>query len=999
MRTSADPGLARKLSFFGSAASLFSVAAGVIDLAGWKLHIPLLLTWGVLPVRMVPNAAACLVLLGISLWFHRRGDRKSFSWGWKLSARTPAALASLIGLLSLAEHISGRDFGIDQLLVVVPLGDQIPGLRPGLIASVAAFDFVLLGIALMLLDWKTSGGEWPAQYLCLISAIGSIFGLFALLLQPRATGLTMAFPAAVTCFVLACGAIALRAPWAIGGLLISQSAGATFLRKVAPAALLVLGLLSRAISKPLLTEAHYTWVEASLLAILCAVLVAGFVTWIAFIVDRSEALNAKLERRVEERTTALQSEIAERQRVAEELHRTEQRYEVLFNEMMVGFALLEVIFDKSGSPYDFLYLEVNPAFETHCGLAREAVVGKTIREVLPDLEPIWMETYAKVAATGESAHFENYAQPVRRWLELTAFRTHDRRLAVTFTDVTERHQTQADRALLAAVVDSTDDAIITKTLDGTITAWNRAAEKVFGYSSSEAVGKTMLMLIPPDRVSEESTILARIARGENVEHFETIRLRKDGKAIEVSVTISAIRDSNGGIIGASKIARDIRERKRADRALRLLSDGNDSLMRATDELSLLQRICDLVVNVGGYRMAWVGYAVPDETKSVEVAAKSGFEAGYLDTLNLTWADQERGRGPTGTAIRTGRAQVCCDTGADPCFAHWRTQALQRGYRSSMVLPLKCREDVLGAISIYATEVGAFDASEQALLEELSNNLSFGIAALRARRERLQAEEDLANQAQELARSNADLQQFAYIASHDLQEPLRMVTAYTQLLGERYRGKLDANADKFIGYASEGAQRMQVLIQDLLAYSRVGRKEAACGSVDCNVLMREVLQTLSSAIEESGAVVTYRNLPSVWTDRTQMAQVFQNLVGNAIKFRGEEKPVISVQAETADPHWLFSVSDNGIGIASENAEEIFVVFQRLHARSEYSGNGIGLAICKKIIERCGGRIWVESQPGCGSTFKFTMPLHGSHEYGSDEPEGVRHEIRSPVAVGG
>jgi len=228
---------------------------------------------------------------------------------------------------------------------------------------------------------------------------------------------------------------------------------------------------------------------------------------------------------------------------------------------------------------------------------------------------------------------------------------------------------------------------------------------------------------------------------------------------------------------------------------------------------------------------------------------------------------------------------------------------------------------------------------------------------------------------ELARSNADLEQFAYVASHDLQEPLRMVAAYTQLLAERYRGKLDENADKFIGYASEGALRMQSLVQDLLAFSRAGRNGETCGRVDCDAAMEEVLLSLGPAMQESGAVVTHAALPVVWANRSHLTQVFQNLIGNAIKFRGKEAPAISVQAEKAGQDWLFSVSDNGIGIAPEQAENIFVVFQRLHTRTEYPGNGIGLAICKKIVEHCGGKIWVEAQAGHGSIFKFTMPCAG------------------------
>jgi chemotaxis family two-component system sensor kinase Cph1 len=210
-----------------------------------------------------------------------------------------------------------------------------------------------------------------------------------------------------------------------------------------------------------------------------------------------------------------------------------------------------------------------------------------------------------------------------------------------------------------------------------------------------------------------------------------------------------------------------------------------------------------------------------------------------------------------------------------------------------------------------------------------------------------------------------------VASHDLQEPLRMVASYTQLLGERYRGKLDADADKFIGYASEGALRMQTLIQDLLAFSRVG-KASTSGRVDCDAAMAGVMMSLGQTIQESGAVVTYAALPTVWADSFQMTQLFQNLIANAIKFRGKERPVVSVGVEKAEQQWLFSVSDNGIGIAPEHAKNIFVVFHRLHGRTEYPGNGIGLAICKKIVERNGGKIWVESQPGQGSVFKFTLP---------------------------
>jgi signal transduction histidine kinase len=318
--------------------------------------------------------------------------------------------------------------------------------------------------------------------------------------------------------------------------------------------------------------------------------------------------------------------------------------------------------------------------------------------------------------------------------------------------------------------------------------------------------------------------------------------------------------------------------------------------------------------------------------------------------------------------------------ADYNLPGWKgMEALNVLRRQSLDIPMIVVSGALGDVT--AVECIKQGATDYVLKDGLARLPEVVRRALREKQERAlrqKAEKDLARKVDELARSNADLEQFAYVASHDLQEPLRMVAAYTQLLGERYRGKLDENADKFIGYASEGALRMQVLIQDLLAFSRVGRKEGASANIDCNAVMEEVRKTLAAAVQESGAVITCAGLPSVWADRTQMAQLFQNLMGNAIKFRGKEAPVISVKAEKKDQEWLFSVTDNGIGIAPEYAENVFVVFQRLHARTEYPGNGIGLAICKKIVERYGGKIWVESQAGSGAAFKFTIPAQVSEQ---------------------
>ncbi|MCI0746529.1 MAG: CHASE domain-containing protein [Verrucomicrobia subdivision 3 bacterium] len=244
--------------------------------------------------------------------------------------------------------------------------------------------------------------------------------------------------------------------------------------------------------------------------------------------------------------------------------------------------------------------------------------------------------------------------------------------------------------------------------------------------------------------------------------------------------------------------------------------------------------------------------------------------------------------------------------------------------------------------------------------------------------RKKAEQALAEKNQELSRSNTELEQFAYVASHDLQEPLRMVASYTQLLSRRYKGRLDADADEFISYAVEGATRMQELINDLLAYSRVGTRGKPFAITDCNEVLKRTLANLKIAVEESRARIMHDPLPSVLGDPTQLTQLFQNLLSNAIKFRAQDTaPEIHIAVtsrldEVGQPEWVLAFGDNGIGIEEKYFGRIFIIFQRLHTREQYAGTGIGLAVCKKIVERHGGRIWVESTPGKGSIFYLTLP---------------------------
>jgi hypothetical protein len=293
-------------------------------------------------------------------------------------------------------------------------------------------------------------------------------------------------------------------------------------------------------------------------------------------------------------------------------------------------------------------------------------------------------------------------------------------------------------------------------------------------------------------------------------------------------------------------------------------------------------------------------------------------------------------------------------------------------KANLVVPIIERENCWGLLIAHqCSSPREWIKFEVELLQSLANQIGIALAQARL----LQRETE---QRQELARSNADLEQFAYIASHDLQEPLRMVTSYLQLLQKRYRDKLDADADEFIAYAVDGATRMQGLIQDLLSYSRVSTRGQPFKTVNGDRALRDALDNLKMAIAETNAIVTFDPLPQVMADGIQLTQLFQNLIANAIKFRREIPLKIHVGVKKSDENWLFSVSDNGIGIEEQYFEKIFLIFQRLHRRTDYPGTGIGLAICKKIVERHGGKIWLESKPNRGSIFYFTMPQNSGNK---------------------
>ncbi len=460
---------------------------------------------------------------------------------------------------------------------------------------------------------------------------------------------------------------------------------------------------------------------------------------------------------------------------------------------------------------------------------------------------------------------------------------------------------------------------------------------------------------PPPREPCERTVRLRVlATGEErtLQLCTRPALDGEGAVVHAVTTFRVLERASGGRAG---------ERQPRYSALRADVSAALALKDATLR-QMLQGCCEAVVQRLDAAFARV-WTLNPSTRVLELEAS----AGMYTHLDGPHARVPVGELKIGRIAQQGEPHLSNDVGTDPQVGDpaW---ARREGMVSFAGFPLKVGGEVKGVLALFSRNT--LEEETLAALGALADVVAQGL-------QRKQTEDELEAHAKELIRSNAELEQFAYVASHDLQEPLRMVASYVQLLSRRYQGQLDADADDFIRFAVDGVTRMQELIHDLLSYSRVGTRGKDLAPVESQGAYDRAVKNLQRVIEETGAQVSAAGpLPRVIGDDGQLAQVLQNLIANAIKFRGKDVPSIQVSAEPEGPMWTFRVADNGIGIAPEYFERIFVIFQRLHTRGRYSGNGMGLAICKKIVERHGGRIWVESTLERGSTFCFTLPAPAS-----------------------
>jgi signal transduction histidine kinase len=352
---------------------------------------------------------------------------------------------------------------------------------------------------------------------------------------------------------------------------------------------------------------------------------------------------------------------------------------------------------------------------------------------------------------------------------------------------------------------------------------------------------------------------------------------------------------------------------------------------------------------------------------------AGYDYGYLARTRITWADNERGQGPCGISIRTGKMSVSQNAESNPAFAPWRYEAAKRGIASSISLPLIVEGHVIGALGFYASEPDAFDDEESSLLSNLAENLSYGIGSIRTAEQRRRSGEELSGYASRLELINKELQDFAFVASHDLQEPLRKIQTFCDMAQKRCAPVLDATSQDYLDRVVKSASRMRQLLNDLLQFSRVATRPEPFKKIDLVKIAREAADVFEATVKKTGCRIEIEDIPAIEADESQMSRLFQNLIGNALKFRGGETAHVKVygKLDSRGICELF-VKDNGIGFDPKYAELIFKPFQRLHGRKEYDGTGMGLAICRKIVERHGGNIRAESEPGKGSTFIIRLP---------------------------
>ncbi|WP_079434784.1 bacteriohemerythrin [Zoogloea sp. LCSB751] len=665
------------------------------------------------------------------------------------------------------------------------------------------------------------------------------------------------------------------------------------------------------------------------------------------------------------------------------LRESERKFHSLYTTMAEGVALHQLVLGADGQPRDYLILDVNPAFEAILGLTQKDVVGRLASDVYGQVP--FLDAYAKVASGGKPLRFESHFEPMNKVFTISVFSPASGQFATIFKDITAR--TEAEKALreseerLRLALSASNQGWFDLDLrSGRVSVSDNYAALI-GYPTEEfetSLANWLASIHPQDTPALQARFAACLQSG-GPECMEYRRRTHAGDWIWLESIGKIVQwDAAGRPLRMIGIHTDISARKKAseeqdrlNRALRLLSECNLALVRDDEEYPLLEHICRLMVESGGYVMAWIGYADNDPQKSVRPVARSGYEEGYLDNVRISWDSSiDIGRGPTGTAIRSGQTQINQDVESNPSLNPWRTAATQRGYRSSIALPLRYDSTVFGALTIYAAESNAFASDEVALLEELVANLGFGI---RAQRTRAQREAAVA--------ANRAKSSFIANMSHEIRTPLNAINGMVHLLR---RDGVDMRQEERLTKIEDASRHLLEIINAVLDLSKIeaDKLELADDPIDLHSLLHSAAAMVQERAHTKHLQLSINLSPNpappLRGDATRLQQALLNYLANAVKFTDTGSIRLSCRVDADGPDCArvrFEVQDTGIGIAPDTLARLFSAFEQADNSTtrQYGGTGLGLAITRKLADLMGGEAGAKSTPGQGSTFWFTARL--------------------------
>jgi PAS domain S-box-containing protein len=981
-----DPRIPQRLRSASRVVGIAAILGGLIAFVGWALDVPLLESFfpGQLPMK--PDTIPAFILAGLSLWaLQEEKDWASASVRRRLG-QLAGGLVAVLGLLAIIQYLSGWTPWLAELLVRNSPG-KFP-LSATRVSLPAALDFVFIGCGLLLVEAETRAGRRPAEYLGLAAFLGGMFGLLDFVFRPGIVSTGIALNSSVLRCALGWGVLFARPERGFVRVLSSRGLGGSVARRLLPAAIVIplacgwlvwwghrAGLYGRELGVMLLVIAS--------IAILEAVTV-----WTAVALDhadqeRRDAIEELHHRARQEAAIASLGQLAlsggeldtlMKEAVSAVAQSLEVEYTKILELLPSGGALLlragvgwkagligQATVDASrDSQAGYTLLASEPVLiedlrmETRFAgppLLHEHGVVSGLSVVIPGpLRPygvLGAHTTRQRKFTGDDVHF---LQAVAHLLAVAIERQH--------AEEALRRASAYNRSL----IESSLDPLVTIAPDGKITDVNNAAEKVTGLSRQELIGTDFSRYFTePERAQAG---YRQVFRDGWVQDYELAIRHRDGQVTPVLYNASVYRDEAGQVVGVFAAARDVSERKRAERELRLLnrafrtiSECNQVIVRAREERELLYGVCGILVKEGGYRMAWVGYAEQDEARTVRPVASAGFENGYLESVQITWADAERGRGPTGRAIRTGQPAIARSTQHDPDFAPWREEARRRGFASSIGLPLLLDGRTLGALMVYSQFADAFDEQEVRLLTELAHDLAYGVQALRTRAERQRAEVELRELSARLLHLRDDEQRRIARELHDS------------------TGQNLAALGMNLAWIKEQAVSLDPHARDVLAESAEIVNRCTREIRDFSYLLHPPMLDeygLSSALRwyvegfarRSGIRVTLevpedlRRLPH--DEEIALFRVAQECLTNVHRHSGS--PTVRIRMAQERELLSLEIADEGRGLQAAG-EETAAGGRRI---------GVGLLGMRERLRNLGGELEIESD-GQGTTVRARLPL--------------------------